>query len=142
MLDPLSESLWKTEGKCYDLPSNPKDRDLWESFFEETVEARQPAIQFCDGCPVQQRCLKFALESQQLWGVWGGRDESELRRDLWMNSNGTIGARARRPRCAWCKSHPDNLKITNDYTHEITCTSCGFNWKSETTKMGIESHWD
>ena len=138
MIDPLSESYWKTEGKCYDLGHNDNDKELWESFFADTVDERKTALKFCEGCPVQKRCLRFALETQQLWGVWGGRDESEIRRDLWTNSNGTIGARARWPRCPWCKENPNTLKITNQSKHEITCTSCNFTWRAETTRMGVE----
>lgn len=140
MRDPLSDSYWKTEGKCFDLGQNDDDKDLWESFFAETVRERQEAIEFCEGCPVQKRCLRFALETQQLWGVWGGRDESELRRDLWMNSNGTIGSRARAPRCPWCRVGPQTLEITDTVKHQITCTNCDFSWKSETSRMGLEEY--
>lgn len=140
MRDPLSDSYWKTEGKCFDLGHNEDDKELWESFFAETVDERQQALQFCEGCPVQQRCLRFALETQQLWGVWGGRDESELRRDLWMNSNGTIGGRSRPPRCAWCQGDYKNLKIQDEASYKVGCTSCGFSWKSDTTVLGINHH--
>lgn len=140
MIDPLSDTYWKTEGKCYDLGHNEEDEDLWNSFFADTVVERKQAQEFCEDCPVRQRCLRFALETQQLWGVWGGRDESEIRRDLWMNSNGTIGARARWPRCPECKGKPTSLVVSNHDKHEITCTECGFRWKSETTRMGVEEN--
>lgn len=140
MINPLSENSWKTQGKCYDTAHTVHEYMIWESFFAETVEERRPALAFCEECPVQQRCLRFALETQQLWGVWGGRDESEIRRDLWVNSNGTIGGRARWPRCAWCKSHPSSLRVTNQATHEISCSNCEFKWRSETTRMGIEEN--
>ena len=144
MIDPLSETSWKADGKCYDLghnvENNDDDRVLWDSFFGETVDERKQAQQFCDDCPVRQRCLRFALETQQLWGVWGGRDESEIRRDLWMNSNGTIGARARWPRCPDCKGSPESLTVTNSAKHQITCSECGFSWRSETTRMGVEEN--
>ena len=34
----------------------------------------------CRRCPVQQACLRFALETNQEAGVWGGKDEDERRR--------------------------------------------------------------
>ncbi len=143
MNDPLSDSAWKADGLCYDLSLTPEGHVINESFFGETVEERQLALSFCntgDGCPIRKRCLRFALESQQLWGVWGGRDESEIRRDLWMNSNGTIGARARWPRCPECKSKNHPLVVSDQRKAEITCTNseCGFSWRSHTTRMGIE----
>lgn len=140
MIDPLSESAWKSDGKCYDLGLTDADSDIHNSFFGETVDERKQALKFCDDCPVRKRCLRFALESQQLWGVWGGRDESELRRDLWMNSNGTIGARARWPRCPECKTKEHPLVVTDHRKSEVTCTApdCGFTWRSATTRLGIE----
>jgi len=35
----------------------------------------------CATCPVQARCLEFAITTNQEHGVWGGADEDE-RRDL------------------------------------------------------------
>jgi WhiB family redox-sensing transcriptional regulator len=140
VIDPRGDTSWKTEGKCYDLVHTVQDYVVWESFFGDTVDERRPALDFCEECPVQQRCLQFALESPELWGVWGGRDESEIRRDLWVNSNGTIGGRARWPRCPWCKEAPETLTVTDHLHHEITCTGCGFKWRSETTRMGVEEN--
>lgn len=33
----------------------------------------------CRGCPVQEACLRFALETNQEAGVWGGKNEDERR---------------------------------------------------------------
>lgn len=33
----------------------------------------------CATCPVQQRCLEYAVESRQIHGVWGGTSEEERR---------------------------------------------------------------
>ncbi|MEW2178777.1 WhiB family transcriptional regulator [Streptomyces sp. NPDC005406] len=33
----------------------------------------------CQGCPVRQECLRWALENGQDAGVWGGLDETERR---------------------------------------------------------------
>lgn len=40
--------------------------------------ARAKAV--CSGCPVRAQCLAFALDSPQVHGIWGGRDEQELAR--------------------------------------------------------------
>lgn len=34
----------------------------------------------CHGCPVRSACLDYALETNQEWGVWGGKSERERRR--------------------------------------------------------------
>lgn len=33
----------------------------------------------CAGCPVRRRCLEYALDSGQEFGIWGGCDEAERR---------------------------------------------------------------
>jgi len=33
----------------------------------------------CQGCPVRQACLTFALDTHQGYGIWGGYDEDERR---------------------------------------------------------------
>ena len=33
----------------------------------------------CQGCPVRERCLHYALETNQGTGVWGGTTEEERR---------------------------------------------------------------
>ncbi|MEU1040666.1 WhiB family transcriptional regulator [Streptomyces sp. NPDC005551] len=33
----------------------------------------------CQGCPVREECLEWALEAGQTQGVWGGTSEDERR---------------------------------------------------------------
>ncbi|MCX5136976.1 WhiB family transcriptional regulator [Streptomyces sp. NBC_00340] len=39
----------------------------------------QEAKAVCQGCPVREACLDWALESGQSVGVWGGTSETERR---------------------------------------------------------------
>ncbi|MFG2313338.1 WhiB family transcriptional regulator [Streptomyces sp. NPDC048566] len=39
----------------------------------------QEAKAVCQGCPVREACLDWALESGQGVGVWGGTSETERR---------------------------------------------------------------
>ena len=39
----------------------------------------QRAKAVCASCPVRQRCLTFALDTHQEYGIWGGYDEEERR---------------------------------------------------------------
>lgn len=45
----------------------------------------QAAKAVCRSCPVQDACLRFAFETNQDSGVWGGKDEDERRklRKVW-----------------------------------------------------------
>ncbi|MGV9249101.1 WhiB family transcriptional regulator [Streptomyces sp. NPDC003710] len=39
----------------------------------------QQAKTVCRRCPVQERCLQWALDTEQTVGVWGGTNEAERR---------------------------------------------------------------
>ena len=44
----------------------------------EAHVARAKAV--CARCPIRQRCLDYAIDSHQAFGVWGGTSEDERRR--------------------------------------------------------------
>jgi hypothetical protein len=41
-------------------------------FFSERPDEQARAQQICAGCIVKVECLRFALENEVDWGVWGG----------------------------------------------------------------------
>ena len=68
---------WRDQAACRDV-----DADL---FFPAgntgaAVGHIKAAKAVCRRCPVQAACLRFALETHQEAGVWGGQDEDERRK--------------------------------------------------------------
>ena len=65
---------WYEEAACASYPA--------EVFFpsSEVPLESNPAKAICEGCPVREECLSFALETAQAEGVWGGMDAGERRR--------------------------------------------------------------
>lgn len=61
---------WHADAECRDAP----DPDLW---FPSARESSAPAKAVCRSCPVVRECLRWALETDQTDGVWGGMDEDE-----------------------------------------------------------------
>ena len=61
-------------GRCAEL-----DGDLWYPELGEGSVKYAKAI--CARCPVQQRCLEYALDRGETFGVWGGTTPQE-RKDL------------------------------------------------------------
>ena len=43
------------------------------------AEADEVAKRVCEGCPVQERCLEYALRNRIDHGVWGGCSERQRR---------------------------------------------------------------
>jgi WhiB family redox-sensing transcriptional regulator len=71
-----SDDSWMVRGVC-----NTVDPELW---FPERGCSASAAIQICRECPVQQRCLEWALAHNEQEGVWGGvpaRDRQRMRKN-------------------------------------------------------------
>ena len=45
------------------------DPEIW---FPEKGEATHRAKKLCRTCPLQKQCLEYALETNEMFGVWGG----------------------------------------------------------------------
>ena len=59
-----------------------RDRDP-EAFFPVTPEGERAAVRICQGCPVRQDCLEFALEARIRFGVWGAMTEKQRHSLQW-----------------------------------------------------------
>jgi WhiB family redox-sensing transcriptional regulator len=55
---------WHDQAACRGL-----DPDM---FFPERGDSGAEAKGVCEGCPVRLDCLEWALETNQIAGVWGG----------------------------------------------------------------------
>jgi WhiB family redox-sensing transcriptional regulator len=51
----------------------------YDPFFAGTPEADAEALALCSICPVRQACLAYAVETGQMFGIWGGTTQRELR---------------------------------------------------------------
>jgi hypothetical protein len=62
----------KENGACKGLGPN--------RFFTENTTEQKKLKEICDSCPVQQDCLKYALEQKINHGFWGGKSERQRRK--------------------------------------------------------------
>ncbi|MEM8620818.1 MAG: WhiB family transcriptional regulator [Actinomycetota bacterium] len=72
--DPDSMTAWMAEGNCRLYPP--------ATFFPSDGVGVDRARKICRDCPVQERCLEYALGERIDHGVWGGCSERERRRIL------------------------------------------------------------
>lgn len=49
-------------------------------FFPERGEPSEQIKAVCDGCPIKDACLEFALANDEEFGVWGGTSARERKR--------------------------------------------------------------
>ena len=62
---------WMEAGSCASVGS-----DLW---FPEMGGATKQAKLICHGCPVRVECLDYALEHNEVFGIWGEMSTHERR---------------------------------------------------------------
>lgn len=67
---PLPDA-WQEDAAC-------RDADIG-LFFSLDDDDQRAAQELCRSCPVQQECLRFALENREMYGIWGGMQESDRR---------------------------------------------------------------
>lgn len=82
--------MWEHDAACRTHPYP----ELW---FIEDNQARREAAAICAECPVKAPCLEGALERNEQYGIWGGRDlgaSERQRRHRW--------EKRRKRDCEWC----------------------------------------
>jgi WhiB family redox-sensing transcriptional regulator len=68
----IAEDLdWQDEGLCKE--SDP------EAFFPEKGGSTKQAKAVCRRCPITEKCLQYALDNEERYGIWGGKSEREWR---------------------------------------------------------------
>lgn len=142
---PANDLHWQEDGTCA-LPVNSDKADL---FFSKRYTEKNQAKSMCYKCPVRAECLQWALEHKQIVGVWGGRDEAEIKRTLSVSILGDEAKRRRPPLCPYCSASPANLVISVEQLPNggrwktakvVTCSICGFAWRSRTSANAVEAY--
>jgi WhiB family redox-sensing transcriptional regulator len=66
---------WQKQGACHGQPTT-----LWFPKRGTSRKKIQEAKTFCNNCPIQTKCLEYALHHHDLHGIWGGLTEQERQR--------------------------------------------------------------
>ena len=136
---------WQVDGLC----ARKENKAILENFFSDNPEEKNVAKNLCFQCPVRRDCIKFALESKEIWGIWGGKDENEVRRTLSVNADGIEYRRGRYPQCGYCSARTSKLKTYiidlpggGRWTtaRMVECTECGFKWRSRTSANAVNAY--
>ena len=64
--------MWQDQALC--AQTDP------EAFFPEKGGSTREAKRVCTACGVRPECLRYALEHDERYGIWGGMSERERRR--------------------------------------------------------------
>jgi WhiB family redox-sensing transcriptional regulator len=136
---------WQKGAVC----ARKENEDLREFFFSTKPAEKYQAKNLCFECPVRKDCLKWALENRQIWGIWGGKDEGEIRRALSVSWNGQESRRQRYPQCPYCTARPNKLETLVvpvpgggrwATMRLVRCTACDFTWRSRTSANAVDAY--
>lgn len=65
----VSDALWMINGNCHPNNTNSSGADWFADAGTIQCEA---AVTICKACPVCEKCLQFAIATEEMFGVWGG----------------------------------------------------------------------
>lgn len=145
MWSPANSLNWQKKAEC----AKPENSEYIDWFFSKDFSEKYDAKNLCFSCPVRKECLQWALEHRQIWGVWGGKDEIEIRRALSVSYNGEETRRRRFPNCPYCTAWPSKLEVSVEKlpgggrwttAKVVTCSECGFAWKSRTSANAVDAY--
>lgn len=74
--------------RCQGRTTSPSN-DYWYPDQEEPEETRRDktnmAKAICLACPVKEECLRYAIEMDEVFGIWGGKfpRERQIIRNQW-----------------------------------------------------------
>lgn len=142
MWNPADNLLWQKDAVC----AKSENAEALEWFFSADFSKKYAAKNLCHSCPVRRDCLQWALEHREIWGIWGGKDEVDIRRALSVSYNGEELRRRRPPNCPYCSARPAKLEVGTAQipgggrwttAKIVSCTECGFSWRSRTSYNAV-----
>ena len=74
----ISSEPWQVEAACIEVGPVP-----WETLPGGLIDSNRRAIAICNGCPVRQECLDFAMAMEGnasvrgRWNIYGGRTPAQ-----------------------------------------------------------------
>jgi WhiB family redox-sensing transcriptional regulator len=145
MWKPANSLEWQRSALC----AKPENKNYINWFFSQDFSEKYSAKNLCFSCPVRKDCLQWGLEHRQIWGIWGGKDEVEIRRTLSVSYLGEETRRRRFPNCPYCTARPNKLETsiaqldtTGRWTTAkiVTCSECDFAWRSRTSANAVEAY--
>ena len=113
------------KGLCHRPENNYLD------WFSEDPQEIELCKKICHSCPIRFNCAQTALDSEEMWGIWGGMDDFKVRRAYALDIFGTIRKRTDDQYCPFCLGVDitySSKKQANKYSAE--CSGCGIVWKT------------
>lgn len=130
----LSESQLKL-ANCTD-PSIDR-RVFFPEFHDSKSEVKRKvteAKEICSSCPIRLECLQSALDDQDNYGVWGGREEEYLQQARFVDVAGRPIKDRASVICPNCLDETRKdlyvVEVFYNHTTDVSCNACGLIWRA------------
>ena len=141
----ISNEDWHEDAEC----AKPENKDHIKDFFANKPSQQYKALKICEACPVRKECLRWALDTKQVGGIWGGLNYKQIRRTLSVNWEGQEMRHNRFPLCPYCKSKTASLSTKTISRPNggrwatmkmVECSDCLFSWQSRTSANAVDAY--
>ncbi len=106
-----------------------KPRYSYLDWFSEDPEEQSQCKRICNQCPIKKECAQYAMENQELWGIWGGTDDFRRRRAFGVDEFGEKRVGLSDLVCPFCNSDEVNIKKKREYKgYRCVCANCSIKW--------------
>ena len=124
---------WIKDAPCArPVPTNDSEEPRLIDFYSGDSEEKNRAKAICFECPFRLQCIQTAMDNKERWGIHGGADGDELRRNQSINAFGEAYVHKNKViRCSYCgplsSKTIEIIEKKRTRTH-LKCTTCGLNW--------------
>lgn len=137
----MAMQSWELDAAC--APQNRSREEQHLDWFTTDPSEKYIARAICaHKCPVQKECMETALNRMEIWGIWGGADDYEIRRALSVDAHGDPLQRDRPPRCPLCFQRDLNIsgQKTKSRGYKTVCMNaeCGIEWYMATVPSKLK----
>lgn len=119
----MTKDNWAEDAAC---------QNTTVDFYSQETAEKKKAKAICAECPVRFACLQNAMDTKEKFGIWGGCDEIELRKNLAVNAKGESHVSTQgKIRCGYCGALSTRyLKVLARHRTrtDLECTNCGLEW--------------
>lgn len=120
---------WRDEAECSKQLADKLNPGYDPAFSEDYRQRNYVKNTMCSVCPVRRQCLEYALETWQVFGVWGGADQDALRDMQCIDSEGKTKRSPKRGfRCLYCKSRLISTLEKRRNEALLECQDCQLTW--------------
>lgn len=142
------EQEWLDDAVC----AQDSNKSKINFFFSDNEDEVEQAKTLCMSCPVRKKCLSKALNNREIWGVWGGASQDEIRDVLCLTEDEREVRRTKKgeaPYCLYCNANTEFLRTGQidipgggrwTVRRTVTCSRCAFTWISRTSANSVDGY--